>query len=84
MDLGLNHVIRKHIQQIDSTAHKLIPVPGVPGPSGVLVVCEDFLVYKNVEHEERKCFFPIRKALPGAVNDQGLFITSHATFGGDK
>ena len=84
MDLGLNHVIRKHIYQVDKTAHKLIPVPGDSGPSGILVICEDFLVYKNVDHEERKCYFPVRKALCKAENNQGLFITAHATFGGEQ
>ena len=61
MDLGLNHVIRKHIFPVDQSAHMLIQVPGDDGrPSGIIVVCENFLVYKKVNHEERKCYFPIR------------------------
>ena len=60
MDLGLNHVIRKNILPVDKTAHMLIAVPGDDGPGGILVVCEDFIIYKKVGHEERKCFIPIR------------------------
>lgn len=60
MDLGLNHVIRKNIIPVDRSAHLLIAVPGDDGPGGIIVVCEDFLVYKRVGHEDRKCFIPIR------------------------
>lgn len=38
----------------------LLPVPGVPeGPGGVVVICEDFLLYKGAQGE-RKCKFPTR------------------------
>ena len=60
MDLGLNHVIRKHIFPVDKTAHMLIQVPGDNGPSGIIVVCEDFLVYKRADHNEIKCYIPLR------------------------
>jgi len=77
MDLGLNHVIRKNILPLDSTAHMLIQVPGDEGPAGILVVCEDFLVYKRPDHEERKCYFPQRY---DQNRERGLFISSHSTF----
>lgn len=58
MDLGLNHVIRKAIIPVDRSAHLLIAVPGDDGPGGILVVCENYLVYRRVGHDERKCSFP--------------------------
>lgn len=60
MDLGLNHVIRKNIIPVDISAHLLIAVPGDDGPGGILVVCEDYILYKRVDHEQRKCFYPVR------------------------
>jgi len=81
MDLGLNHVIRKHINKVDATAHKLVAVPGEPnGPSGIIVVCENFVVYKNVDHEDRKCYFPRRKRIMNY--EEPIFITAAATYGG--
>lgn len=83
MDLGLNHVIRKAIMPIDRSAHLLIAVPGDDGPGGILVICENFVIYKNVGHDERKCCFPQRNDLTFANkhnNDRKLFITSSATF----
>ena len=48
MDLGLNHVVRKYKDNIPETAHKLITIPGEPkGPGGVIVCCEDRLLYKT-------------------------------------
>ena len=85
MDLGLNHVIRKHINKVDPSAHKLIAVPGEPnGPSGILVVCENFVVYKNIDHEDRKCFFPRRKQIMATGEEEPIFITASATYGGKQ
>lgn len=48
MDFGMNTVIRKKEISVDPTAHMLISVPaGNEGPGGVLVVLEDYLLYKN-------------------------------------
>jgi splicing factor 3B subunit 3 len=83
MDLGLNHVVRKNIFQVDQSAHHLIAVPGDDGPGGVLVVCEDFVQYIKQDHEPRKCFIPIRHDSRIAKEFNGgrkLFITSSATF----
>lgn len=77
MDLGLNHVIRKNIFPVDNSAHMLIQVPGDTGPSGIIVVCENFLVYKRIDHEDRKCFIPLRHDMNRKRN---LFITCQATF----
>lgn len=51
MDLGLNHVVRKNIIPVDQSAHHLIAVPGDDGPGGIIVVCEDFVVYVKGGHE---------------------------------
>ena len=48
MEFGMNSVIRKKDVQVDSTAHMLIPVPGCDdGPGGIIVLLEDFLLYRN-------------------------------------
>ncbi|CAG9472423.1 unnamed protein product [Plasmodium vivax] len=61
MDLGLNHVIRKYTFPIDASAHLLIPIPGgQQGPSGVIVCCDNFLVYKKVDHADVYCAYPRR------------------------
>ncbi|CEL98274.1 unnamed protein product, partial [Vitrella brassicaformis CCMP3155] len=78
MDLGLNHVTRKHADPVDYTAHHLIAVPGGhDGPSGVLVCCENYLVYKKPNHEDIKCAIPRR--LEAAQSAQGIMVVCHAT-----
>lgn len=78
MDLGLNHVIKKATFPVDITAHALIPVPGgggVDGPSGVLVCCENYLVYKKPDHEDIYCAVPRRLEMG---QDKGLMIIAFA------
>jgi splicing factor 3B subunit 3 len=64
VDLGLNHVIRKFAEPLPKTAHALIPVPGgndeSEAPSGVLIACENYIIYKRQDHEDRKCSMPVR------------------------
>jgi splicing factor 3B subunit 3 len=61
MDLGLNHVIRKNFQIVDKSAHLLVAVPGAPdGPGGVLVFCENYVIYKKANHEDRITPYPKR------------------------
>jgi hypothetical protein len=53
LDLGLNHVVRKWSDPVDNGANLLIAVPGgADGPGGVLVCAENFIIYKNQDHEE--------------------------------
>jgi splicing factor 3B subunit 3 len=48
LDLGLNHVVRKWADSVDNGASLLVPVPGGgDGPGGVLVACENFLLYRH-------------------------------------
>lgn len=53
LDLGLNHVVRKWSDQVDNGSNLLIPVPGGgDGPGGVLVCADNFIIYKDQDHEE--------------------------------
>ena len=80
VDLGLNHVVRKFAEPLPKTAHALIAVPGgdnEEGPSGVLVACENFILYKQQGHEDRRCTLPIRH---DQSTSSGLFITNSQAF----
>ena len=77
MDLGINHVTRKYDDPVDNSAHALIPVPGgVDGPSGVLVCCENCLVYKKANHPDVVCAVPRRLEM---AQEKGLLLVAHAT-----
>ena len=46
LDLGLNHVTRKHSELVDPAAHSLLTVPGpADGPGGLLILCESYVIY---------------------------------------
>lgn len=61
LDLGLNHVVKKYTLSIENSAHLLIPLPGgQQGPSGVIVCCENFCVYKKNKHDDVYCAYPRR------------------------
>ncbi|KAL6757658.1 CPSF A subunit region-domain-containing protein [Haematococcus lacustris] len=76
LDLGLNHVVRKWSDPVDNGANLLMPVPGgADGPGGVLVCAENFIIYKNQDHEEVRAVIPRRNDLPG---DRGVLIVSFA------
>ncbi|KAK2194825.1 bifunctional Cleavage-polyadenylation specificity factor, partial [Babesia duncani] len=75
MDLGLNHVVRKVTLPVDLTAHHLVAVPGGDGPGGVLVCCDNFLVYKNIGQPEVACAYPRRLEM---AEDKPLMIVASA------
>ncbi|CRH02775.1 splicing factor 3B subunit 3, putative [Plasmodium relictum] len=78
MDLGLNHVIKKYTLPIDITAHLLIPIPGgQQGPSGVIVCCENYLVYKKADHEDIYCSYPRRLEISEDKNISIVCWTMH-------
>lgn len=65
LDLGLNHVVRNYSEPLQERANHLIAVPGgSDGPSGVIVCCENWLVYKNLGEQP-----DIRVPLPRRGND---------------
>lgn len=66
MDLGLNHVVRKNTEEVHSSAHLLIPVFGFPdGPSGVIICCSTFIVYKSLGGSEKIVPLPFRSVASG-------------------
>lgn len=83
LDLGLNHVVRKWSEPTDPRANLLVQVPGgqlassdrFDGPSGVLVCCEDHIIYRHVDVPQHRVPIPRRKH---PLNDpsRGLIITA--------
>lgn len=68
LDLGLNHVVRKWSEPTDPRANLLVQVPGgqnastdrFDGPSGVLVCCEDHIIYRNMDGPQHRIPIPRR------------------------
>jgi splicing factor 3B subunit 3 len=63
LDLGLNHVVRKHSEPLEKFANLLITVPGgTEGPSGVLVCSENYITFKNFgDQPDIRCPIPRRR-----------------------
>lgn len=81
LDLGLNSMTRKSSVNIDNGANKLIALPGVAdnGPGGVLVCCENYIIYRSGDAEEAvelRTSIPRRAELP---IDRGVLVTAAAT-----
>jgi splicing factor 3B subunit 3 len=78
LDLGLNHVVRKSNDVIDPGANMLIAVPGAKdGPGGVLVCCENKIMYKKPGNDDEvMALIPRRE---GLSNEVSLLIISAAT-----
>ncbi|VDO97440.1 unnamed protein product, partial [Soboliphyme baturini] len=80
LDLGLNHVVRKYAEPLEELGNHLISVPGgSDGPSGVLICCENYIVYKNLgDQPDIRCPIPRRRNdLDDA--DRGILIVCSAT-----
>ncbi|KAI6106117.1 CPSF A subunit region-domain-containing protein [Pisolithus croceorrhizus] len=68
LDLGLNHVVRKWSEPTDPRANLLVQVPGgqvassdrFDGPSGVLVCCEDHIIYRHMDRPQHRVPIPRR------------------------
>ncbi|KAH8814685.1 CPSF A subunit region-domain-containing protein [Flagelloscypha sp. PMI_526] len=83
LDLGLNHVVRKWSEPTDKRANLLVQVPGgqvatserFDGPSGVLICCEDHIIYRHMDSPQHRVPIPRRKH-PMGDSDRGLIITA--------
>ncbi|CCL98671.1 uncharacterized protein FIBRA_00673 [Fibroporia radiculosa] len=83
LDLGLNHVVRKWSEPTDPRANLLVQVPGgqlassdrYDGPSGVLVCCEDHIIYRHMDAPQHRIPIP-RRQHPLADTHRGLIITA--------
>ncbi|KAG0149752.1 hypothetical protein CROQUDRAFT_104890 [Cronartium quercuum f. sp. fusiforme G11] len=84
LDLGLNHVVRKWSEPTEPRANMLLQVPGgqsvtnsdkFDGPSGVLVCCEDMIIYKHQNAKEHRVPIPKRNT-PFNDADRGVIIVA--------
>ena len=83
LDLGLNHVVRKWSEPTDARANLLVQVPGgqvassdrFDGPSGVLVCCEDHIIYRHIDVPQHRVPIP-RRRNPLEDPKRGLIIVA--------
>jgi splicing factor 3B subunit 3 len=83
LDLGLNHVVRKWSEPTDPRANLLVQVPGgqlassdrFDGPSGVLVCCEDHIIYRHMDAPQHRVPIP-RRQHPLEDPERGLIIVA--------
>jgi splicing factor 3B subunit 3 len=83
LDLGLNHVVRKWSEPTDPRANLLVQVPGgqlassdrFDGPSGVLVCCENHIIYRHADVPQHRVPIP-RRRHPLEDPNRGLIITA--------
>jgi splicing factor 3B subunit 3 len=83
LDLGLNHVVRKWSEPTDPRSNMLVQVPGgqlassdrFDGPSGVLVCCEDHIIYRHMDTPQHRVPIPRRKH-PLEDPNRGLIIVA--------
>lgn len=73
LDLGLNHITRKWTEETDVNANMLLQVPGEKqGPGGVLVCAENYIIFKNIDHDE------VKAAIPRRLGTENVLIVSAA------
>ncbi|KAG2015443.1 pre-mRNA-splicing factor rse1 [Coprinopsis cinerea AmutBmut pab1-1] len=83
LDLGLNHVVRKWSEPTDPRANLLVQVPGGQstngathdGPSGVLVCCENHIIYQHGDAPSHRVPIP-RRQDPVADPNQDVIIVA--------
>jgi splicing factor 3B subunit 3 len=78
LDLGLNHVSRKESKRTHDDAFQLVSVPGGDvGPGGVLVLCENAIVYQNTNQKPVQSGIPRRE---GTADSHKVMITCVSAF----
>lgn len=83
LDLGLNHVVRKWSEPTDPRANILVQVPGgqlassdrFDGPSGVIVCCENHIIYRHMDAPQHRVPIP-RRRHPLEDSNRGLIIVA--------
>jgi splicing factor 3B subunit 3 len=76
LDLGLNHVVRKHTEPCARTANMLFQVPGgEEGPSGVLVCAEDGIAWHHEQQSLLRVPIP-RRSGPNEDPNRKRYIVS--------
>jgi splicing factor 3B subunit 3 len=77
LDLGLNHVVKKWSDPVDSKSNLLIALPGgSDGPSGVLVCSENWITYRHQGTPQHRVPIPHRQS--PSPSSRGLIIISSA------
>jgi len=75
LDLGLNTVVRKWSRETDPGASSLLAIPGgTDGPGGVLVLCENWVLYESSSATSAlRTPLPRRSDFP---NERGLLLVA--------
>jgi splicing factor 3B subunit 3 len=74
LDLGLNHCSKQTSEPIPMSSNMVLSVPGTPdGPGGVIILAEDQVIHRTIEHEDVNAYIPRRRDIPRA---EGCLITS--------
>lgn len=84
LDLGLNHVVRKEAIPTDNRANLLVQVPGgqsattdkFEGPSGVLVCCEDHIMWQHHDAPAHRVPIPKRRNPLVEGEERGIIIVA--------
>lgn len=84
LDLGLNHVVRKESIPTDNRANLLVQVPGgqsaqtdkFEGPSGVLVCCEDHVMWQHHDAPAHRVPIPRRRNPLAEGEERGIIIVA--------
>ncbi|KAL7753211.1 hypothetical protein RI367_000986 [Sorochytrium milnesiophthora] len=75
-DLESNEVFRRWDVRVERTANLILPVPGDPGPAGVLVCSRNTITWYHERHGTQRLPIPRH---PGLSVDDDIYIISYIT-----